>query len=71
MTQPKRQLYQSYLLHCWQERNGLLPGPVWRFSLEDPHSHRQQDFPNLRELVMALNTELIASRYQHGVGSKE
>lgn len=64
MTQPRRELYQSYWLHCWQESGGLLPNPVWRFSLEDPHSRQQQEFPNLRELIIALNTALIESRYQ-------
>ncbi|MBE7471954.1 MAG: hypothetical protein DPW09_19900 [Anaerolineae bacterium] len=70
MTQPRRELYQSYWLHCWQESGGLLPNPVWRFSLEDPHSRQQQEFPNLRELIIALNTALIESRYQRPAAAR-
>lgn len=36
---------------------------LWRFSLEDPATGQRRDFANLREVVVALNNELIGLEY--------
>jgi hypothetical protein len=47
--------YRAYLLRFWQERRRSGAGaPVWRFSLEDPHTGARHGFATLKELVAML-----------------
>lgn len=64
MAQQKLLAYQVYLLHCWEETGTAATTGLWRFSLENPVSGQRREFANLRELVIALNTELNESRYR-------
>jgi hypothetical protein len=54
----QQQRRQKYLLYCWEEARGSSRAKVWRFSLENVYTHEQQDFSNLREMVIALTAEL-------------
>jgi hypothetical protein len=44
-----------FILRMWEER-GPLPhhAPVWRFSLEDPHTGERTGFKDLSELAQFL-----------------
>ncbi len=56
-NQPSR--YRAYLLRCWQERGRReTEPPLWRFSLEDPHTGRRHGFATLEAVVEALQQEL-------------
>ncbi len=44
--------YFAYLLRLWQV-NGTGP-PIWRASLEDPHTRERQGFPDLERLCAFL-----------------
>lgn len=54
-----REAYSAYMVRLWQagSRGGL---PVWRASLEDPHSGERLIFGGLAELFMFL-TQLTES----------
>lgn len=55
--------YHSYLLRFWQERGRPGEGrPVWRFSLEDPHSQIRHGFASLDELVAAMMHEMDSTQ---------
>ena len=57
LEQPPR--YLAYLLRCWQERSQRPEYlPLWRFSLEDPHSGQRRGFASLEALVAFLETVL-------------
>lgn len=47
--------YYSFILSLWME-SGPLPHapPVWRISLEDPHSSERRGFKDLAELLRFL-----------------
>lgn len=47
--------YHSFILTLWTE-GGALPNapPVWRISLEDPHSSERRGFKDLAELLRFL-----------------
>jgi hypothetical protein len=64
MIQSKPSIRLSYLLHCWEERKMMTRVGLWRFSLEDPVTGQRRDFANLREVVIALNNELIGLQYE-------
>jgi hypothetical protein len=55
----RRTRYGAYLLRFWAEPRGE-PGlpPIWRFSLEDPHSGRRWAFAGLDRLVAFLRREM-------------
>lgn len=55
--------YRAYLLRCWEERSqhpAFLP--VWRFSLEDPHTGQRYGFANIEALVAFLSAELTSDK---------
>ncbi|MBK8904762.1 MAG: hypothetical protein IPM53_26520 [Anaerolineaceae bacterium] len=43
--------HHSFILSLWQERD---EPPVWRMSLEDPHTSVRRGFKGMRELVQFL-----------------
>jgi hypothetical protein len=47
--------YHSFILSLWAE-GGALPNapPVWRFSLEEPHTGQRRGFKDLAELMRFL-----------------
>ncbi len=47
--------YHSFILTLWTE-GGALPNapPVWRISLQDPHTSERRGFKDLAELVRFL-----------------
>jgi hypothetical protein len=47
--------YHSFILSLWTE-GGALPNdpPVWRISLEDPHTDQRRGFKDLAELMRFL-----------------
>ena len=51
--------YFSYLLRIWLQIDSETP--VWRASLEDPHTRKVIQFPQLAEWEAYLE-ELVASR---------
>jgi hypothetical protein len=54
--------YQAYLLRLWRtNRRGQ---PVWRASLEDPHTGMQYGFASLAQLVTFLNQRIAGSEPQ-------
>jgi hypothetical protein len=56
--------YLSYLLRVWEEGGGYPGGdtpdepPVWRASLESPHSHEVRSFAGLDELFAFLRQQV-------------
>lgn len=57
-TQQRR--YLSYLLRVWQESAGDLAGgdaPLWRASLESPHTGARLCFASLGDLLAFLERE--------------
>ena len=44
--------YKSFLLRLWQ--SGGAGHPVWRASLEDPHTGERLGFPDLEQLFAYL-----------------
>ena len=64
--------YRAYLLRCWQERPGPGKGaPVWRFSLEDPHTHTRHGFATFPELVAALVRDMDETWSQNQLQTQE
>jgi hypothetical protein len=52
---PKPTLYRSFVLHIWREgRVASGEQPIWRMSLEDPHSAERIGFKGIDELVAFL-----------------
>ena len=54
-----RKPYLSYLLRMWQETGEGLP--IWRASLESPHSGERQGFADLASMVAFLEEQTGAS----------
>ena len=54
MSQEKPR-YISYLLRLWQA--GDAGNPVWRASLEDPHTRERKGFANLPALFAFLEAQ--------------
>jgi hypothetical protein len=52
----KRPAYRSYLLRLWRASDGDLP--IWRASLEDPHTGERRGFAGLEQLFAFLDHEL-------------
>jgi len=49
--------YHAYLLRCWEERgHDPLRPPLWRFSLEEPHTGERHGFADLAQLVAFLQS---------------
>ena len=47
--------YHSFVLTLWRESEGLPNAPpVWRISLQDPHTSERRGFKDLVELVRFL-----------------
>jgi len=46
--------YRAYLLRCWEERGQDPLRPLWRFSLEEPHTGERHGFADLAQLVAFL-----------------
>lgn len=47
--------HYSFILSLWAEGDARPSAPpVWRYSLEDPHSARRRGFKDLAELVRFL-----------------
>ncbi len=47
--------YQAYLLRLWTEQRG--GQPVWRASLEDPHTGQRLGFADLTQLFAFLQKQ--------------
>lgn len=62
MGQPsKRFRYRAYILRLWQERPASPERPAaWRFSVEDTRNGQRRGFASLKELVMFLQTQVVA-----------
>ena len=45
-----------YLLRIWEERGEHPPTTLYRYSLEDPHSHDRRGFGDLEHLIAFLNS---------------
>jgi hypothetical protein len=58
---PNRQ-YLSYLLRLWQETGD--GSPIWRASLESPHSGERLGFADLASLVAFLEVQ-TGARAEH------
>ncbi len=58
MTEEPRE-YFSYLLRLWKV-NGTGP-PIWRASLEDPHTRVRQGFPDLESLCAFLEEQTLGN----------
>ena len=54
--------YRAYMLRCWAEHSERAP-PLWRFSLEDPHTQERHGFASLATLVAFLETMLIGMEH--------
>ena len=53
--------YRAYLLRCWQERGRQEDQPpLWRYSLEDPHTGIRHGFATLEAVFAVLQQELAA-----------
>jgi hypothetical protein len=52
------QRHRSYLLRIW--RAGNHDAPIWRFWLEDVHTHEHQVFVDLDSLLVFLAAQLHA-----------
>jgi hypothetical protein len=48
-------LYHAYLLRLWMEQRG--GQPLWRASLEDPHTGQRLGFADLNQLFAFLQTQ--------------
>jgi len=47
--------YHSFILSLWTEGSALPNAPpVWRYSLEDPHTDQRRGFKDLAELMRFL-----------------
>jgi len=57
MTQEQRRYY-SYLLRLWQVDGAGTP--IWRASLEDPHTGERRGFPDLESLFAFLKEQIEA-----------
>ncbi len=49
--------YHAYVLRCWEEHGRTVP--VWRFSLEDPHTGTRRGFVSLPALVAFVERTLV------------
>lgn len=49
---PKQRRYYSYLLRIWEVDGAETP--IWRASLEDPHTGEQKGFADLESLFAFL-----------------
>jgi hypothetical protein len=47
--------YHAYMLRLWQVSND--GGPIWRTSLESPHTGERRSFANLELLFAFLETQ--------------
>lgn len=56
--------YFSYLLRLWPAKSGETP--VWRASLEDPHTGRQMVFASLERLFAFLVDQCILGEPPEG-----
>ena len=63
--------YLAYMLRLWQVNT--TGGPVWRASLEDPHTGNRSGFSDLASLFAFLEDELgqSVSGDQHIAGGEE
>jgi hypothetical protein len=50
-----QQHYLAYMLRLW--RAGTSNGPVWRASLENPHTGERHTFADLEALIAHLRTQ--------------
>jgi hypothetical protein len=65
MEVPNRPIrYQTYLLRAWPERNGDVSEPIYRFSLEDPHTHQRHGFATVADLLAFIET-LFGALVEH------
>jgi uncharacterized protein (TIGR02246 family) len=63
--------YHSYLLRFWQERSRAGGVPVWRFSLEDPHTRIRHGFATLEELLAAMMRDMETTAGANALSSRE
>ena len=56
MTEEPRE-YLAYMLRLWKV-SGVGP-PVWRASLEDPHTRARKGFPDLESLFAFLEEQTV------------
>jgi hypothetical protein len=55
----QQQRYIAYLVRLWQ--TGLADTPIWRASLEDPHTGERRSFANLDVLFAFLEARTYGS----------
>jgi hypothetical protein len=60
--------YLAYLLRLWQVNDD--EGPVWRASVENPHTSERHGFANL-ELLFAFLEEKTVELAQHEEQAKD
>ena len=61
--------YYAYMLRVWQERPAAPEQEaVWRFSLEEVASHRQQAFASLESLVAYLRGQTERADHSQQAG---
>ncbi len=58
-------LYQSYLLRIWISDS--VTDPSWHASLENPHTHKINDFPDLEALFCFLGEISVPSKSKNEV----
>ncbi|MFN8475369.1 MAG: hypothetical protein U0822_24510 [Anaerolineae bacterium] len=59
---PEHPRYVAYMLRLWEV--GGEDGPVWRISLESPHTGERQVFTSLESLFTFLRAELAGSVWE-------
>lgn len=68
----KRRLhYHNFILSVWQDNNSLSSAqPVWRFSLENPHTGERTGFTSTHELMCYLQhwTQDTSALSAQGIG---
>ena len=55
---PEQRRYYSYLLRLWQVDGA--GSPIWRASLEDPHTGERRGFADLESLFAFLKEQMEA-----------
>lgn len=60
----QRQDYLAYLLRLW--RADTKQGPVWRASLDSPHTGERQGFADLAALFAFLEDQALQATMEEG-----
>lgn len=65
----KTSRYLSYFVRCWQEPSvhAGRETKIWRFSLQNPHTHQQRGFATFEALLIALQADLADDNVDNDV----